>query len=362
MPWLVPALRERRRQVRDLIAAYLPGADAAVPNSVLRVVGDVQAALTHDNDQHLGWLARMMMPDTAEGPFAERWANIWLADGRKGATPAAGAIAVTGALGAVVPVDTLLNAVAYDAAGQSQRLTYKVLVGVTLATSPSIVQVAALTAGALGNLETGQQIAFETVPAGIDGQATVAAPGLAGGADQESDADLVARYIDVIQNPPHGGTTNDYVQWAKAVPGVTRAWARQEMGAGTMTVRIMLDVARAAFGGLPQPADLTAVAAHLDTVRPVTVAELYVLAPIAVPLNLTITDLANDTPAVRTAIGAELAAMLAARAAPGQTIYASWVREAISAATGEDHHDIAVGNVVPASAGHMVVPGTVTYT
>jgi len=37
------------------------------------------------------------------------------------------------------------------------------------------------------------------------------------------------------------------------------------------------------------------------------------------------------------------------------------VGEAISAATGEDHHTLSLSNVVPLSAGHLIVPGTITY-
>jgi len=362
MPWAIPTLRQRRQQVRDTIATALPGADASVPNSALRVMGDAQAALTHDNDQHLGWVARMMMPDTAEGEFLERWAAIWLPNGRKPATRASGALTVTGTTGAAVPLDTHLTATVYDAAGTAREIVYRVAEGRTLSGSSAVVPVEAITAGALGNLDEGARVAFVTPPAGIDGQATVAAPGLAGGADIEIDRDLSARMIDRIQQPPHGGSRNDYVQWALDVPGVTRAWAAQEMGPGTVTVRIMLDQVRAAANGVPEPEDLDLVHEMIDALRPVTVGSFWVLAPTPQPLDLNIENLASDTPATRSAVKTEVAAMLMARAAPGRTIYASWVREAVSNATGEDHHELTISNIVPASAGHLIVPGLITFT
>jgi uncharacterized phage protein gp47/JayE len=362
MPWLTPTRRDRRLQVRDHIAAALPGADASVPNSILRVLGDAMAALTHDNDLHLAWLARQMLPDTAEDEYLDRWAGIWLPEGRKGAQRAAGQVIVTGEIGAAVATHARLIATAYDAGRAAVPLVFRVVEGRPLTSTSVQVPIEAITPGALGNLDEGARLAFEVVPDGVDGQATVAAPGLAGGADIESDRDLQARLIDRIQMPPHGGAANDYVQWALEIPGVTRAWARSEMGPGTLTLRILLDEVRSANNGLPEAEDLALVRATIDARRPVTVADFWVLAPTAVPLNLTITDLASDTPETRGAIATELRAMLRARAAPGQTIYASWIREAISTATGEDHHDIAVANVVPASAGHIVVPGTVTYT
>ncbi len=362
MPWPLISLRGRRQQVRDDIAAHLPGADATVPNSNLRVMAEAMAAVGHDNDLHLDWVARMMMPDTAEGEFADRWANIILPQGRKAASPATGQITVTGDVGAAVATGAELTASAVDAFGNAQVLRYEVSAGLTLGSTSAVVNVVALTVGALGNLDEGAQLAFVEPPEGIDGSATVAAPGLAGGADQETDTELIGRYITRLQEPPHGGARHDYVAWALEVPGVTRAWAVQEMGIGTVTVRIMLDKVRAEDNGIPDTEDLDLVTAYIDALRPVTVADLYVVAPIAQPLDFTISLLANDTPEVRANIAREIRAMLEARSAPGQTIYASWIREAISAATGEDHHNTAVANVVATSAGHIVVPGTITYS
>jgi len=361
MPWPIPTLRDRRRQVRDDVAAHLPGADASQPNSVLRVVGDAQAALTHDNDQHLAWLARMMMPDTADGEYAERWASIWLPEGRKPATAAAGQVTVTGDVGAIVPTGAELVTTAVDASGTRREIRYEVSVGVTLSASSGLVSVWALTPGAVGNLDDGARLAFSSVPDGIDGQAMVAAPGLAGGADIEPIPDLIARYVARIQKPPHGGAEHDYIAWALEVPGVTRAWAATEMGPGTITVRFMMDAVRASGGGFPEAEDVALVQAYIDALRPVTVAQCYVAAPIAQPLDLAISDLVGDTPAVRANIALEITEILNAKGAPGQTIFASWIREAISAATGEDHHDITIGNTLPESAGHLIVLGEITY-
>lgn len=80
-----------------------------------------------------------------------------------------------------------------------------------------------------------------------------------------------------------GGTQADYEQWALEVPGVTRAFVTQEMGRGTVTVRFMMDGTYP--DGVPKDGDRQAVAAHIETVRPVT-ADVYVVLPVADPLNL----------------------------------------------------------------------------
>lgn len=354
MPWPTLTLRERRKQVRDDLATHIPNADASIPNTILRGIAEAMASLTLDNDIHLDWVARMMMPDTAEGEFAERWANIWLPQGRKGASYAAGLLTVSGTMGASVATGERLTAAVLDGTGTNVTLEFEVAQGLTLTSTSGVVPLAAVTPGALANLDEGALLSFVTPPAGIDGTAVVAAPGLAGGAEIETDADLIARYIARIQEPPHGGAVHDYVAWALEVPGVTRAWAKSEMGIGTMTVRIMLDDVRANFDGIAQSEDLDLVKAYIDDLRPVTVADFWVQAVVKQQHTITIAGLARDTPEVRNNIRLEVREMLRARAEPGGTVYASWIREAVSAATGEDHHQLVVSDLEPNTAGSMI--------
>lgn len=124
----------------------------------------------------------------------------------------------------------------------------------------------------------------------------------------------------------------------------------------------MLDEVRADAHGIPEDEDNEIVFTYIDALRPVTVADFFVEAPIAQPLNITVADLVNDTPEVRANIALEIKEMLRARARPGGIIYGSWISEAISTATGEDHHSGTFANVPPTSVGHIVVPGVITYT
>src|ERR1700758_4522610 len=108
MPWYTPTLREVRVLVRDQIQGALPDSDAAVPNSVLRVMSDVQGGLCHLTLQYVDWLALQLLPDTAETVWLDRHGQIWLVNadgtvGRKQATLAEGSVTVTGSAGAIVP-------------------------------------------------------------------------------------------------------------------------------------------------------------------------------------------------------------------------------------------------------------------
>jgi uncharacterized phage protein gp47/JayE len=354
MPFDRPTLPELRDRIRRDFNARLPGADALLRQSNLRVIADVFAALSTLHYGYQEWLSHQLFPDTAETVFLERWASIWGLT-RLPATAAVGALAVRGTAGAVVP-----------AGGEWQRIDgvrYQTADGVTIAADGTgTVAVVAEQTGIVGNADVGTQVATVTAMPGIVAQGTVADPGIAGGADQETDDQLRTRLLARIQTPPHGGSAADYVDWTLEVPGVTRVWvAPQEQGPGTVVVRFAMDDAAHAPDGIPTSADVALVQVHLDVVRPVT-AEVIVVAPIARPVDVTIATLTPDTPAVRTAVDAELRDTLFRNGAPGAVLYVSWLWEAVSLASGERHHRILdpTGDVL-LGGGELPVLGTITY-
>lgn len=355
MPFVTPTLAELRRQARDDIAAHLPGADASPPNSNMRVLGDSTAGLAYLQFLYLEWLSRQIMVDTAEGDWLDRFARIWLPAGRKPASFAEGEALVTGSGGSIVPSGARLRS--------ATGVEFETLAEITLlAGTPTPVSIRSIQGGAASNLDHGTPLSFVSVHSGVNAQASVAPPGTAGGADEEDDELLRARVISRIQQPPHGGSASDYVAWALEVPGVTRAWsAGQEMGIGTVSLRFMMDELRADAGGIPTQTDVEAVAAYIDPLRPVAVRDLFVAAPVPHPMNVTINDLVDDRPSTRGAIETQLRRLIASRAAPGQTIYRSWVAEAVSVAAGEDRHDLIFDNLVMPSAGHIAVLGNIIY-
>src|SRR6516164_10581286 len=104
MPWSTPILRDVRALVRDAVNASLPGADANVPNSVLRVLSDNQGALCHLTLQYIDWLSLQLLPDTAETVWLDRHGQIWLVNadgslGRKQPLPASGTVGFSGTPG-----------------------------------------------------------------------------------------------------------------------------------------------------------------------------------------------------------------------------------------------------------------------
>jgi uncharacterized phage protein gp47/JayE len=362
MPWQTPTLSTVRGLVRDSIHAKLPGSDAAVPNSVLRVLSDAMGALCHLTLQYIDWLALQLLPDTAETVWLDRHGHIWLTNadgstGRKLATQASGTANFVTTSGTVlVPSGTILS--------YSTGMGYQTSADIQTDASglPTPAPIFALDPGMIGNLDPGTQLALQTPLAGVVDSITVVT--LVGGTDNETDDELRARVLRRIQQPPMGGDATDYEAWALAVPGVTRAWcAPMEMGIGTVSVRFMMDDVRADNAGFPLPSDIDAVSAYLDTVRPVTVKECYVLAPLKQPIDFDIVNLNPDTTAVRAAIEQSILDMLYIYASPGQTIFAAWKFGAVLNASGVISFDMTTteDDVMP-DAGHMATLGDLYYS
>lgn len=367
MAWFVPSLADLRKQVRDHISARLPGADANIPNSPLRVISDNQAGFAAMALDFIRWATRQLLPDTAEREWLDRHADIWVG-GRKPGAYASGSVTITGLSGVTVPMATQL---AYG------DVSYETIGDVTIGSSGSAAcAVRCLSPGIAGNRDTGQSLAVSVAVAGADASAVVMS--MSGGIDAETDDDLRARVLERIRKPPMGGDADDYVAWAKEVPGVTRVWCSpNEMGPGTVTVRFMMDELRASENseadGFPNSDDVETVRAYIDAKRPVAVKDLFVVSPIPHPVNFTVSALNESVDSIETveAIGVAVRTMLRDRAAPAfavngvlqpaQTIFSIWVSEAALTVSGVDHFELGMDDVVMPSNGHMAVMGSATY-
>jgi uncharacterized phage protein gp47/JayE len=325
MPFARPSLGDIRRRVADDLINKLPGADTRLRVNNLRAFSEVEAGVAHLLYGRLEWSFRQLFPDTAEAEFLDRWASIW---GVQRIPPAAayGSGTWQAQPGARIAAGALLQ--------RADNVRYMTRDGGSEENGSITVEIEAITLGAIGNAETDTQLNLLTTFAGVAVQGLVAAPGLAGGADQQTDQALLQAVLMRIQMPPHGGAAFDYVRWALEVPGVTRAWCYPlEMGVGTVTVRFMMDDVRANQDGIPTPADVAIVADYIDVRRPVT-AKVYVAAPIPLPIDVVISALQPDTPAIRADIEENIRQMLLEEAEPEQPIYLSQWSTAIGITAG----------------------------
>ena len=326
MPFNRPSLSELIERGRGDIETRLPGADSRLRHSVLDVLARMHGGALSGTYGYLDFLARQILPDTAEGAYLARHAANW-GIRRKGAVAASGTATATGVNGTAIPAGT--EALRVDG------VVYRTASAAVIADGAAELSIEAVEGGPLSDLAPGTSLTLASAILGVNATVVVSSVGEPGALEEDDEA-LLARLLDRIRTPPQGGSSNDYRAWALAQSGVTRAWVYPKwLGVGTVGLAFVMDDRE---NIIPQAADLERVQAALDALRPVT-ASLTVFAPTPEPLDIVVR--ANPaTPAVQAAITAELADFFARDAEPGGTIYLSRISETISLAAGEFSHSI----------------------
>lgn len=326
------------------------GADTRVRRSVLYVLARVIAGVAHGLYGFIAWASRQFLADTADEDNLIRIAGLYGII-RTAATGAVGNVTFTGTNGVVIPVGLRLQ--------RADGLEYLVTIEGTIAAGVATLPVQAQSVGVDGNADAGVQLAIAAQVSGLSAAAVVASGAIAGGADAESVGSLRERVLTFLRKRPQGGAAHDYVAWAKEVPGVTRAWSKPHLnGLGTMGLFFVRDGDE---NPIPGPTAVAAVQAYIDGLRPVTVKDFTVYAPVAQPVNFVIA-LEPDSTAGRAAVTAQLQDLFRRESEPGVTIPLTHFAEAISLAAGEFDHDLITPSAnVTASAGYMPTMGTVSW-
>lgn len=195
---------------------------------------------------------------------------------RKGATAATVTLTITGDAGTVI--DGSIKAAAGD-------MIYDCASAVIPDSGSVDVTATCETAGAEGNVAVGTVTELLDAYAGIDSVTNALAA--TGGADEESDEDLLERVKARWQSPSTGGNRADYITWALSVDGVSRAIALNP-SAGHVSVYIVATGNTAASSAL-----ISSVAAYIETVRPIGAA-VTVASATAVPINASVTATIAD--------------------------------------------------------------------
>jgi uncharacterized phage protein gp47/JayE len=351
MAFILPTLVELREQAAADIETFLPGGDARTRRTTSGVLGYAIAGAAQGLHANIQARERNFLPDSrAEAEGVERWASLlgyWYLD----ATAAAGTLTVTGSSGAVLAAGTRLQ--------YSDGTEYATTADLTLAGATGSVAVEAQALGAAGNLPAGAKLTLLSPAPGINSTLIVGGAGLTGGADQEGLDALRGRILARLRLPPMGGSAADYETWAlEGHAAVTRAWVSPlEQGANTVVVRVVTDNEA---DMIPSAPVLDAVLAYINGKRPVT-AEVFVVSPVAVPLNFEI-QLTPDTTAVRDAVTNALQDLLRREAKPGGTILRTHIAEAISTTVGETDHVLQIPTAnVSHAAGEMAIFGSITW-
>ncbi|MGK5008135.1 baseplate J/gp47 family protein [Janthinobacterium sp. MDB2-8] len=370
MPFIRPTLTELRNQVTQDIASGFPGADPLLRFSNLNIAGVAQANLANLHYGYIDWIAKQAVPFTATDEYLEGWAAL-KGIYRQAATSASGTVTFKGTPGRVIPQGAGLM----RGDGIPYSTSAAVLVGAGGKADVQAVADPDLTGqtGAFGNAVVGTSMTLAQAIEGVQASGIVSAA-FTGGSDIESNDSLRSRMLLRYQTPPRGGARDDYVTWAKEVPGVTRAWSvANVLGIGSVVVYIMLDRSQAAHGGFPQgingaateeprgmPAtgDQLRVADHILPLQPVT-AFVNVAGPVANPVNFMIQNLPV---AARPMVAGAIADVFLRDGAPGKSVPLAHIWSAISSISGVDSFVIlAPLGTITNPLGALPVVGTITY-
>ena len=388
MPYARPALTQLRDQaLQDITAGLIT--DSTTNNtlvgfakvSILRILAYAMAGLAWLEYLYLDWISRMSVPWSARDEFLVAWAAL-IGVLQKASSKASGTVSFAGSPnGTDMPSGTLIL--------RGDGVQYVTTADAVVTAGFVVPPVIAVLGGSLANAPIiGTPVSLLSPISGISASGVTASV-ITGGADPEATDPFRTRMLQQFAAPPQGGDRSDYIEWAEAVPGVTRAWVIPNGGgAGTVLLYFMEDVAEAAFGGFPQgtngvaandPRDLAAtgdqlvVANAVFAKQPVT-ALVYALAPARSPVNFTIANFSPNTTAMQTAVQASLDDMFLRLGQVGGTVnpqsgalwgtlYPSDIEAAIAGTLGVQHFTLSSpsGPITP-GVGSLFTRGSTTFT
>ena len=241
-------------------------------------------------------------------------------------TYATGYVVVTpSVMSATIPQDTVF-------VDSSSKLEYRVTettdVPSPLASSSTqLVPVIAVEVGYDYNMEAGVPLDFRDTP--VADIASVESGVISGGVAEAVEIDGVvqvwgetadsyrARLINRVQNPPHGGSRNDYIQWATRFSFVTNAYPF-EQNPNTNSVSVAVANFNSSDVAL-SPAKVAEVAAYMtdDVRRPITAdVRIFSVTPVDVVINAYVSPYSY---AVRDSVTAAIKEYLK-KTSPGKTV------------------------------------------
>lgn len=389
MPYARPTLSDLLAQVAADITSGAPGADGLLRFTNLGVLGKSLGGLTYLQYGYLDWIAKQATPYTATDEFLQAWAALKKVYQEPQAA-AEGTATFPGQPNTDMPAGTVL--VRGD--GYTYQTTADAVVGsggtVTVSAEAVLTPIDPFSNptgnGAAGNTPAGTVLTLQAPIAGIQSNG-VAATDFTDGADVEDDDSLRNRMLLAYQQTVQGGAAPDYVQWALAIPGITRAWTTPNgFGAGTVVVYVMLDTAESANNGFPvgtdgvsqydqgpggAPRGVVATGDQLNVAnviineQPVT-ALVYVCAPAPNNIAFTIAGL-GTTPSlsIQQSIAAAIDAVFLEQGTPqaGSVVDLSSINSAIAAIANTAGFVITSPTAnIPNVTGQLPVRGTITYT
>lgn len=207
------------------------------PGSVIRTLLEVAAAKFDEGHYLAEQIINLFFVLTTSGEYLDRRvAERGIT--RKIGTKATGSIICSrntpAPFGQLIPKGTTFET-------EDRAVQVVTIIDATMAQGATsvLIPVETVSIGKAGNLQTGTALKQVGVAVSLIETVAVAAPGLSGGTDTESDNELRSRYLTVIRSPGTSGNKADYVKWALEVSGVGGVYV-QPLWNGRGTVKVFL--------------------------------------------------------------------------------------------------------------------------
>ncbi|HEL7978413.1 TPA: baseplate J/gp47 family protein [Escherichia coli] len=328
MPFERPVLSELREKSRSYVTGQLDEAGTLLRFSTLGILADVTAGMAHLHYGYLDWIALQCTPATATGEYLAAWGALKGIIRKAAVAATCDEVQFTGTPGSTVSAGAVLN----RADGYQYTLDAAVNIDSDGSGSGSITAVLpdptddSSGGGDDGNAGAGTTLTPDVTWSGIDSTVTMISAA-SGGSDIEEEETYRQRVLYAYQNPPQGGASADYVQWALEVSGVTRAWCvSRALGPGTVGIYIMTDDdSEDNSAGFPDGTDGVAsdedwtfrkatgvqltVADYVRKYQPVT-AVVYVMSPVARRIDFDIQGLSDATASLKASVESAISEVL----------------------------------------------------
>ncbi|WP_140918460.1 baseplate J/gp47 family protein [Limnobaculum xujianqingii] len=340
MPFLTKTFATLRDELLRDLKNGIPDADID-PDSDYFIRASSIASLVAGIHRDQAWIVRQIFPDTADTEYLELHART-RGLRRKSATFATGSITVTGEPGSSLPAGSEIK--------REARSLFTTDDAVIADDGVINVRIQASIAGTQENTSAAMNGTLVSAPFGVD--STVIIEPLSGGTDNETDADLLARLLELIRRPPAGGNRYDFRRWAMEVDGVTGAYVYPlRRGLGTVDVVVI------SGAGLASPEIIQAVQDYIDDVRSVTAKNILILTATLKPVDFDI-EISLSGLTVEDASAQIVSVIEAAitRLAPGEALIISQIVAQILTITGVMDVNIVspTRNILPTVNEHVI--------
>ncbi len=216
MSFDIPPLRDLKRQSELEIRSNLRKNE--VRFSFGKAIASVVAGTGFILHRHISWVYRQIFISTADEDSLEEWGRVYGLPRNPG-TKAFGSVRLSGEDGVVILKGSELK---------FGGLSFFTEQDVTIENRSATVSVEADIVGSRYNLRDLSELQLVNPLPRVDSRATVASDGIANGTDLEDIELYRRRLLDFIQTQSNGGSYADYINWVRAVPGVSRAWVYRE--------------------------------------------------------------------------------------------------------------------------------------